>query len=410
MEENQVRKIEGWLEENEWLLGPWMNEVVRLAVVQGIWDYKAGCLVRGFIDAHIHLCRAFTFHPDFFPPGVHLSEIADLDLPAKQDLTGMLHDGHAYGEKSLEKRIRQQLERAVRIGTREIWGVTDTTPDIGTRAFDVALKLKEEYADRIQLMVGCYALFGFKDPCKNSDRLDLMLQCAPRSDFIVGLPEKDDGEDKIGFKSHVAYLLEMAFENKKPLHIHVDQKNSAHERGSIMVVECLEGLLRERFDYFTQPGIPKIWLIHVISPSCYHPEKFSRLVQKLVEYNIGVIVCPSAGISMRQLRSESAPIHNCLARVIEMLRAGVEVRLGTDNVHDFLVPSNIGLIPFEIMALSNITRNYIIHVLVKIGMGISLNNGDRALLKQAVSEASKACAKHSQLIDLVSKNNGLFDF
>jgi cytosine/adenosine deaminase-related metal-dependent hydrolase len=412
MDEKRINEIESWAKDNEWLLGPWLSDVLHLAISQGIWDYKNSQLIRGFVDAHVHLCRVFTFNPEYFPAGVHLNEIADLDLTAKQDLTGMLHDGSAYTSENLELRMRRQIERAIKIGTREIWGVTDTTPDIGTRAFDVALKLKEAYANDVALKVGCYALFGFKDPRKNPDRLALMRQCAPVSDFIVGLPEKDDGHDKIGFKSHVNYLLDLAFHANKPLHIHVDQKNSAHERGSIMVVECLEGLLQKKFDYFTEPGVPKIWLIHVISPSCYNPEKFSRLVSKLVKYNIGVIVCPVAGISMRQLRSEEAPIHNSLARVIELLRAGVEVRLGTDNVHDFLVPSNIGLIPYEIMELSNVVRNYITHILVKTGMGISLNNGDRALLKQSVYEASKACARHKDWMDQCEDGSGtdLFDY
>ncbi len=388
------QEVLAWVEENKWYLGVWEKNLIKMAI-EGIQDYKTQTLVRGFVDAHVHLCRVFTFSRDFFPRGIHLNEIADLDLSAKQELTGLLHDGQAYTEESLRKRMKAQIIRAAKIGTRQIWGVIDTTPDIGTRAFNIALELKEQYRDLIDLKVACYALFGLKNPCKNRDRLDLMEKCAQQADFIVGLPERDDAAGKIGFKGHVNELLELSWKNKKELHLHVDQKNSAYERGSIMVLECLEGLTQQKFIWFTTNERPKLWLIHVISPSCYQPEKFNRLVNKLVEYNIGVICCPVAGISMRQLRSEYAPIHNCLARIIEMLRAGVEVRFGTDNINDFLVPSNKGLIPDEISVFSNIVRNYILHILVKVGMGISLNNGDRAILRQCLEEAQKACQKHT---------------
>lgn len=389
-----TEEILKWVDENAWYLGPWETELIR-SVVNGVWSYKSKNLVQGFVDAHVHICRAFTFAPEFFPHGLHLNEIADLDLPAKQELTGLLHDGKAYTEESLLERMERQILRAARIGTREIWGVVDTTPDIGTRAFDIALALKEKHRDLISLKIACYALFGLKDPSKDPERLELMKKCAPLADFIVGLPEKDDAPDKIGFKGHVNELLELGWQNKKEVHLHVDQKNSAHERGSFMALECLEGLTQEKFKWFTSPDRPKLWLVHVISPSCYKPDKFSRLVSKLVKYNVGVICCPVAGISMRQLRSEQAPIHNSLARVIEMLRAGVEVRYGTDNVNDFLVPSNRGLIPDEVSVFSNITRNYISHVLALVSMGMSLSNGDRALLKQCLEEAKKACQNHS---------------
>jgi cytosine/adenosine deaminase-related metal-dependent hydrolase len=407
----ETEKVLAWLEENSWYLGPWETMLIKMAM-NGQWDYKSKELRYGFVDAHIHLDRVMTFESRYFPAGMNLNEISDLPLEAKQDLVGFLHEGEAYSEESLQARMSQQIERAIRIGTRQMWAVVDTTPDIGLRAFNVARKLKKDYEQKIDLRVACYPLFGFKNLVDEIDRYRLLLEAAENADFIVGLPEKDDDVNKVGFKGHVNLLLEMAVKYKLPLHIHVDQKNSALQQDSFRVIECLEGLTPEKLSWFSKGRRPKLWLVHVISPSAYSGERFSYLLELLLKYNIGVIVCPSAGISMRNLRSENAPLHNSLARVIEMLKVGITVELGADNVNDYLVPSGNGLILREIAELSNIVRNYASHVLVKIGMGVGLNNGDRAILAKSLYESNKAYLKHYQQIEDKERRSSkpMFDY
>lgn len=412
-----------WVEENKWFLGPWEAELAKMAI-NGLIDYKNKEEVSGWVDAHIHLDRVFTYAGKYLPPGINLSEIADLPLEAKQDLVGFLHDGSAYTQESLRSRMEKQIKRSISIGTREIWAGIDVTPDIGLKAWEIAQKLKEKYhpqeaqetdsqeeKNEIDLRLGVYPLFGLKNPAVNPDRLDILKEAIPKADFILGLPEKDEEEGRIGFKGHINTLLELGFEHGKEVHLHADQKNSAHQRDSFRIIECLQGLTPEKLKWFINTDErPKLWLVHMISPSCYKPEKFSRLVDFLVNYNIGVIICPSAAISMRQLRSETAPIHNCIARVTELLRAGVPLSFGTDNVNDYLVPAGNGLILREISELSNSTRNYVLHVLAKVGMGIPLNNGDRAILARSLHEHEKACHSHQQWIQQEEEFGTKFNF
>lgn len=390
-------KVLKWLEENKWFLGPWAAEVLEMAV-KGQPDYKSKQLVKGFVDAHVHLDRVFTYNSKFFPPGVNLNEIADLPLEAKQELVGFLHEGGAYTEDSLRERMSAQIERSINIGTREIKAVVDTTPDIGFKAFNIARDLKKEYKDQIDLQVACYPLFGFKNTLVQEDRYKTVEEAMSRADFVVGLPEKDDRPDRIGFKGHVNLLLELGYKHKKEVHMHVDQKNSAYERGSFQVIECLEGLTPEKKAWFVGGNNPRLWLVHMISPSCYDGQTFSRLLNLLLKYNIGVICCPAAAISMNPPRSEMTPTHNSITRLVELLRCGVEVKFGTDNINDYLVPSGNGLILREIEEVSNYVRKYVSHILVKVGMGISLNNGDRAILSNSLQENHKFHLKHKNWI------------
>ncbi len=395
-----------------WFTGEWESKAWQMSI-EGLVDYTKKKIIYGWLDGHIHLDRCFTYDEKFLPVGINLQEIADLPLQVKQDLVGFLHDGLAYTEESLIERMVRQIKRAIKVGTRVIWAVIDTTPDIGLRAFNIAQELRENFKNQIEMKIGCYPVFGLKNPLENRDRLDILEQAAKKADFIVGLPEKDEEEDRIGFKGHVSTLLEIAYKEKKEVHFHVDQANSAFQEDSFRVIECLESLLPEKLNWFkSATDRPKIWLVHVISPSCYNPEKFSRLVELLINYNIGVIICPTAAISMCELRSEKAPIHNSIARVIEMLKAGVRVAFGTDNVNDIFVPSSSGLILREVSEISNYIRNYTLHILVKVAMGIPLNKGDRAILGKALYEKGKACKRHSELLakNTQKEKNIKFDF
>lgn len=290
-----------------WLKGPWTEHIWKM-VVNGLMDFRTKSVVSGFCDVHMHIDRCLTFNQQFFPQGVYLSEIADSPLSVKQDLIGELHDGTAYSEVSLRERMLKQIEILVKTGTREVWAVADTTPDIELVALSELNKIKSEFSRKIDIKTGCYPVFGLKNPLKERDRLDILEKAVETADFIMGLPEKDEAEDRIGFKGHTNILLELGYRCQKEVHFHVDQGNSALQKESFKVIECLEGLVPEKLAWFTQTGRPKLWLVHVISPSCYGAEEFHKLLTLLVRYNIGVICCPSAAISMREMRSVRLPL------------------------------------------------------------------------------------------------------
>ena len=104
----------------------------------------------------------------------------------------------------------------------------------------------------------------------------------------------------------------------------MDQKNDPNERGTETLLSVIAKL------GLTYPApVPMVWLIHVISPSAYDDTHFNDLCAEMAERNIGVICCPSAALSMRQLRPRRTPTHDSIARVMEFLAAG-------DSVEDVL--------------------------------------------------------------------------
>ena len=138
--------------------------------------------------------------------------------------------------------------------------------------------------------------------------------------------------------------------------------------------------------YFSQEEEPFVWAVHAISPSSYEEERFQKLLEGLVKYNIGVICCPSAAISMRQLRPIKTPTHNSLARVLEMIEAGVNIRIGTDNIADVFVPSGSPDIYNEIWLLSNACRFYNPDILAKLATGTKLTEMDREIVHSSLEQ------------------------
>jgi len=351
----------------------------------------------GFNNGHAHLDRADTLKDHYLR---HINttplEASSLPLSVKQNLTGDLHRGLAYTEEDLRERISKTVERLISYGTTRVSTCIDATPDIaedGLLAIRVAQEVKAMFADRIEIRIAPNPIFGFKE---KSGRWEVFLEAAKQSDFLSALPEKDDyaglfsKDGKIGFRGHLRKVIELGCELKKEVHIHLDQANDPCEAGTETLIEGLRWL--------DQPILPNhqgptIWVIHMISPSGYSEERFSKLVDSLLEFNLGVIVCPTAAISMRQLRPIDAPMHNSIARIRELIKRKVPILLGSDNICDVFVPQGDGDMLTEIKMAGHSERFAIPYVWAKLGAGIPLNEVDRASVGRSLYEDRKAFGK-----------------
>jgi adenosine deaminase len=120
-----------------------------------------------------------------------------------------------------------------------------------------------------------------------------------------------------------------------------------------------------------------VWAVHMISPTRYSEPRHQRLVEALLEHNVGVICCPSAAIGMRQLRPLLSPTDNSIPRLLELGAAGVHVRLGTDNIADICSPSTTADLLDEVFVLSAAIRYYQVDVLARLAAGQPLSEEER---------------------------------
>jgi cytosine/creatinine deaminase len=353
--------------------------------------YREARNLGGLFNAHLHIDRAETLHATLkIMRERGAGEESSLGIAQKHALIPTIHNSHCYDPDSLEDRVQACVTKMAELGTRHAHSVVDVTPDrVGTSAMDRLLRIADRSRGEIDFRIGAYTPLGF--PQDAPAGWALIKSAAKSADFIGSLPERDDQivyPDHIGFDASCRRILSLAFELEKDVHIHVDQKNHDHEDHSERVIRLVsdEGFIHEE-------ETPRIWLIHVISPSAYDEARFTAMVQALAELNIGVICCPSAAISMRQLRTLVSPTHNSIARVLDMQAAGVHVRLGTDNVCDITSPAGTLDVMDEIFVLSNALRYYDTEVMACLAAGCKLPSSARKRIADHLEEDRRQCAQ-----------------
>lgn len=348
----------------------------------------------GFNNAHTHIDRADTLDDKYLR---HINttplEASSLPLSVKQNLVGDLHRGLAYTEEDLRERMSRVITRLISYGTTRLATCIDATSDIaenGLLAFKIAAEFREKFAGQIKIEIGPNPIFGFK---KGSGRWEIFVEAAKTADFLSGLPEKDEFVDltsqdgRVGFCKHLRMVMELGCELKKEVHLHLDQANDPNEIGTETLLEGLK--------WIDQPQIsnhngPTVWVIHMISPSGYSESRFSKLIDGLQKFNIGVIVCPTAAISMRQLRPIVSPTHNSIVRILELCKGKIPILMGSDNICDVFVPQSDGDMLTEIKMGGHAVRFAIPYVWAKLGAGISLNEVDRTTVGRVLYQDRKA--------------------
>ncbi|RLI97909.1 MAG: hypothetical protein DRO99_02120 [Candidatus Aenigmatarchaeota archaeon] len=341
----------------------------------------------GAVNFHAHLDRAETLDRRYLEHvGIDPMSASSYPLRVKQNLAGDLHRGPAYSTEDLKRRMDNLLKAmAEDFDVSTVYSMVDTTADnVGRGALDIAMELKDKYAGTIDFRIGTHPIFGFKD--SEPERWNVFEEASRDADFMGALPERDVKEGHIGYKEHLRRILHLAVELDKMVQVHVDQANDPSESGTEELVHAVDYCIPP--EKRVKDGMPLVWAVHSISPSAYDDARFRDLLDGMCECNIGVVCCPTAAISMKQNRRISAPTHNSIARVPEMLVRGIPVRLGSDNIADVFVPTGSPDMYREAIALSDYVRFYSPDVWAKVLTGRELNEMDRLSIERSLNGES----------------------
>ena len=274
----------------------------------------------GWVNAHCHADRAFTVTPQTF--AIYQEQTLVEKWDSLDRLKRQMRPDDYYRNFSLA------AESMIRQGVQAMGSFIDCDPVSETRAIEAALKARETYKDDITIKLIAQPLKGIID----SQARYWFEKGADLADIIGGLPfrdERDHGSGK-GLE-HMDYLLKMAKAQGKMLHAHIDQFNSSNERET-------EQLAEKTIEYGMQG---KVAAIHCISIAAHEREYRQALYKKIKDADLIVIACPFAWIDTP--RSEVLmPFHNALTPVDELMKAGIKVALGTDNISDHIKPFSLG--------------------------------------------------------------------
>ena len=91
-------------------------------------------------------------------------EESHVSLHQKHSLINELHQGHAYDSENFNGRVNAYLDSMIAVNTTRADTLIDVTADkISMTALEFMIDIKRARTGEINLMVGAYSPFGFKD-------------------------------------------------------------------------------------------------------------------------------------------------------------------------------------------------------------------------------------------------------
>jgi len=308
------------------------------------WDLKTQMLEAikekgGFVNCHAHFDKSYFITRE----GLEKSTVS---MEEKWRMSDGIKRNSTV--EDIKVRIRRALDTLVSQGCKLTCTFVDAYDAVGHKAIDAALAVKEEYKNKITMLIASQPLGGLID----DEARVLYEEITAKADIAGGLPSKDRPNDE----KHLDYLFKIAKKLNKPVHVHIDQENNPNERDTEKLISAVR---RHNYEGRTVA-------VHAISVSAQAKEYRTKIYKEMAELGMAVLVCPSAVISMRQLDQFLAPVHNSIANVSEMLEAGVLVGLGIDNIADFYEPFVDGDMWVELRLMQEACRYYNLDELVKI--------------------------------------------
>lgn len=304
---------------------------------------------RGMANCHAHLDRAYTLTPAIW-------EQASALMEEKWILNREIKKKHT--DESVQERMEYCIDGFIEQGIVACRTHVDADSVVGMLVVNAAAKVREKYRGRFTLQLVAHPLEGFLDgSAGNFDqgKMDLYEEACAVCDVVGGLPSRDRALAG-GDRKHTDFLFSVAKNLGRDVDVHIDQENNPEEQDVKWFLDKIE-----------EHGMQgRVTLVHAISVAC-QPERERRdLYKRMVDLGVNVTCCPKAAVSMKQHKDKLAPVHNSIAQVDEMMAAGVNVSIGTDNISDIFVPEDNGDLFEEVLMLASACRFYDIASLAKI--------------------------------------------
>ena len=296
------------------------------------FDCKGLLLCSGFVNIHTHLDKAdllTRMRPDQF--GKSLEENRKLLKTFKRD----------YTVEEIKERAGKVIREFVANGVTAIRTQVDVDSTGGLKPLKALKELKAE--SPVNLQVCAFPQQGVVDG-KSREMVEEALKSG--ADLLGGLPlvEKTREEQT----QHIDILFELAKKYDVDLEVQVDESNNPQD---FLLPTLAEKTIENGWG-------GRVSATHCISLSAVDDKVAAETIKLVKAARMNVIVTPSANL-ITQFRIpdgvHSRP-NNSITRVKELVEAGVNVALGTDNVRDIFYPLGNCSILREMHVLAAATR------------------------------------------------------
>lgn len=268
-------------------------------------DLAGGLLHRTFVDAHLHLDKAFQTDTSPNQSGT-LTEAIALGRLYKENLTGA----------SVYQKVLKGARAALLNGTTRLRTHVDVDPTVGLAGVVAALEARSTLKGLVDVQVVAFPQEGITNHPGTADLLRESLRLG--SDVIGGIPARDPDP-----AAHIRHVFALAESFAVPVDLHVDESDDPRDFTLPLVIEETRRL-----------GFAgRVTAGHCCSLSAQEPARRAEVIQAMAETGIHALTLPSTNLYL-QGRADMVNPRRGLLPVRELLAAGVNVAFGSDNVRD----------------------------------------------------------------------------
>jgi cytosine/creatinine deaminase len=286
-----------------------LGDLSRTAARQRV-EAEGRLVVPGFVDAHVHLDKAYLLDRAPSREGT-LAEAIRVTGEAKRTFT----------VDDVRLRARRLLDRAVALGTTAMRGHVEVDPIVGLTGMDAVLPLRAEYADRLDLQLCAFAQEGILQAPGTEALLREALRAG--ADLVGGCPYNDtDGE------LHIDRVFDLAREFDCDVDFHADFADDPLHRHVETIVDRTE-----RHGWQGRVAIG-----HLTELAACKVAEQARIAQRLHAARIAVITLPATDLYLMG-RCDTMNVRRGITPIKRLLAAGVTVAAATNNVQNAFTPA-----------------------------------------------------------------------
>lgn len=279
-------------------------------------DLRGYMMLPGFVDAHMHLDKAYSLGKVGNASGTLLEAIANYGAAAP-----------SFGKEEIRTRIRKAALRALSFGTMTIRTHLDfrlrSGIEVAFRTIDAALEVREELKGIVDIQ-----LF----PMCPYDSLTLTEQDAIEEALRLGV-------DGLGGAPHLSETPESDIDRifttaakwGKPIDLHADESDDPSKQTVAYIAE-------KTIDYGYEG---KVTVDHLCSLSAMDTGRAVAIIDRMRAAGLNAVTLPPVNMYL-QGRGDSGLIRRGTTRIRELLDAQVPLAAASDNIQDPFHPFGQG--------------------------------------------------------------------
>jgi cytosine deaminase len=274
-------------------------------------------LLPGFVDAHMHLDKAYSLLHVRNRSGTLLEAIANYRAAAP-----------AFAKETIRDRIVMAALRAASYGSATLRSHLDVPVhlgrDVAMRTIEAALEARELVSGAVDIQ---YFPMYFYEPSAERELTEFAAETLRMGvDGVGGAPHlTPDPAAGIGW----AFRMAAAFD--RPIDLHTDESDDPAVK--TIDIYC---------DYVRRSGYGgRATAGHLCSLAAMDHSEAERLMAKMAEAGVAAVTLPAVNLYL-QGRGDRGNVRRGVTRVRELAEAGVPVAAASDNIQDPFHPFGRG--------------------------------------------------------------------